>query len=63
MSEERGGSKEAYGGMAGGIILIGLGIIFLADIDFWPWILVVLGYPACRAATKDGLWAECRAGG
>jgi hypothetical protein len=58
MSEEKGGSKEAYGGAAGGIILIGLGIIFLADIDFWPWILVVLGLSGLPGSVaKDGLWA------
>lgn len=58
MSEEKGGSKEAYSGAAGGIILIGLGIIFLADIDFWPWILVVLGLSSLPGSVaKDGLWA------
>jgi len=45
-----------YSALSGGIFLIGLGILFLVpQIDFWPWILVVLGVaglPASLARKK-----------
>lgn len=42
----------------GAIVLIGIGLIFLLDINFWPWILFVVAVPALLGGiAKDGLWA------
>ena len=50
--------QEKWGGAAGGILLIGIGVIFLTDIDFWPWILVVLGLSSLPGSVASkGLWA------
>lgn len=39
-------------------MLIGIGLIFLLGIDFWPWILFVVAVPALLSGiAKDGLWA------
>jgi hypothetical protein len=48
---------KAYGGLSAGILLIGLGIVFLVPgLGFWPWILVVLGAAGLPAslATQRG---------
>lgn len=44
--------------LSGGIILIGIGIIFLADLDFFPWILAVAGLASLPGSVAaEGLWA------
>jgi hypothetical protein len=35
--------KKTYESLSAGIFLIGLGLLFLTHIGFWPWILVVIG--------------------
>ena len=48
---------KTYGGLSAGILLIGLGIVFLVPgLGFWPWILVVLGAAGLPAslATQRG---------
>jgi hypothetical protein len=50
--------KSALEGTSGGIILIGIGLIFLLKIDFFPAILVVLGLAGLpESIAKKGLWA------
>lgn len=51
--------KDTFDGMSGGIFLIGFGVLFLIDgIDFWPWILAVIGLSSLPASVaRDGLWA------
>lgn len=50
--------KDAFQGISGAILLIGIGIIFLADIDIWPWILVVFGLASLpESLAQKGLWA------
>jgi hypothetical protein len=50
--------KDAFHGMTGGIILIGIGIIFLANIDFFPAILVVIGLAGLpESVAQKGFWA------
>lgn len=46
-------NKRTYEGISGGIFLIGLGILFLMRIGFWPWILVVLGLAGLPAALAN----------
>ncbi|NLE51217.1 MAG: hypothetical protein GX613_07400 [Chloroflexi bacterium] len=42
---------------AGAFVLIGLGLIFLLDISFWPWIMFVVAIPAfLHGLTEDGTW-------
>jgi hypothetical protein len=49
--------KELFGGMSGGIMLIGLGLLFWLDL-FWPWILVVIGLASLPGSiASKGLWA------
>jgi hypothetical protein len=51
-------NKDAFHGMTGGIILIGIGIIFLANIDFFPAILVVIGLAGLpESVAQKGFWA------
>lgn len=42
--------KKTYESISGGIFLIGLGILFLTDLGFWPWILVVIGLSGLPAS-------------
>ena len=42
--------KKNLEGLSGGILLIGLGIIFLTHIGFWPWILIVVGLAGLPAS-------------
>lgn len=47
-----------WGGASGGIFMIGIGLIFLLDIDFFPWILLVIGLSSLPGSlAKEGLWA------
>ena len=52
-------AKRSYESLSGGIFLIGIGILFLVPgIDFWPWILAVVGaagLPASLANKKGWL--------
>ncbi len=58
MSRRDRRESGAWGGASGGIILIGIGLIFLLDIPFFPWILLVLGLSSLPGSlAKDGLWA------
>jgi hypothetical protein len=51
-------NKDAFHGITGGIILIGIGIIFLANIEFFPAILVVIGLAGLpESVAQKGFWA------
>lgn len=49
-------SKEKAGGMSGGIFLIGIGIIFWLNLDFFPWILVVIALAALPGNVVNESW-------
>lgn len=57
--QKRSASKSTLEGMSGGIILIGLGVLFLWDaVPFWPWILLVVGLASLPGSiANEGLWA------
>ena len=59
MAKRKRGQKEALEGASGGIMLIGIGVLFLVDeIDFWPWILVVIGLASLPGSVaRKGFWA------
>jgi len=38
--------RALYGGLQGFVWLLGLGILFLPGVGFWPWILVLCGISA-----------------
>jgi len=47
-------AEKYYQGLSGGIFLIGLGILLLVPaIDFWPWILVVIGLAGLPASVVN----------
>ena len=61
--------------VGGAAVLIGIGLIFLLDISFWPWILFVVAIPAFLHGLSEGGgtyaesgavwlvgWADCAAG-
>jgi hypothetical protein len=51
-------SGDAFHGASGGILLIGIGIIFLAKIDFFPAILAVVGLASLpESVAQKGFWA------
>lgn len=55
--------KGKLEGASGAIILIGIGLIFLLDISFWPWILFVVAAPAVLSGIAEGgLWAGLQGG-
>lgn len=55
-SEHPMGSRWENAG--GAIVLIGIGLIFLLGIGFWPWILFVVAVPALLGGiARGGLWA------
>lgn len=43
-------NKKTYEGISGGIMLIGIGLLFLTGIGFWPWILLVIGLAGLPAS-------------
>jgi hypothetical protein len=50
--------KSALEGASGGIFLIGLGILFLTKVNFFPWILVVIGVASLPGSVaQKGFWA------
>jgi hypothetical protein len=50
--------KDRWEEATGGIVLIGIGLIFLLELDFFPWILVVAGFASLPGSiAKEGLWA------
>jgi hypothetical protein len=50
--------KSRLEGASVGIILIGVGLIFLLNIDFFPAILVVVGLASLPGSlANEGLWA------
>jgi hypothetical protein len=59
MGKSKRSHKDEMGGLSGGIMLIGLGILFLVDdIGFWPWILAVIGLASLPGSiAAEGLWA------
>jgi hypothetical protein len=52
-------TKKTLEGLSGGIMLIGIGVLFLVDsIDFWPWILLVVGLAGVPGSIAEkGFWA------
>jgi hypothetical protein len=57
MAKSKRGGQMLHG-MSGGIFMIGLGVIFLFNIPFWPWILVLLGVTSVPSSiAEEGLWA------
>jgi hypothetical protein len=40
--------------ISGGIMLIGLGVIYLLKLSFWPWILVVLAFATLAHSVAQG---------
>lgn len=57
MSKGREG-KNRFEGVGGALFMIGLGVLFLSDLDFWPWILLVIGLSSLpESMARDGLWA------
>jgi hypothetical protein len=52
-------AKKTLEGLSGGIMLIGIGVLFLVDsIDFWPWILLVVGLAGVpESIAEEGFWA------
>lgn len=51
-------SGKMLHGMGGGLFMIGLGVIFLFNIPFWPWILALIGITSVPSSiAEDGLWA------
>jgi len=42
--------KAVYGSLYGFVWLLGLGILFLPGVGFWPWILVLVGISAIISA-------------
>jgi len=40
--------------VGGAAVLIGIGLIFLLDISFWPWILFVVAIPAFLHGLSEG---------
>jgi len=58
MAKMKSGQKSALEGASGGIFLIGLGILFLSKVDFFPWILVVIGVSSLPGSlAQKGFWA------
>jgi hypothetical protein len=52
------GEKDTMGTVSAGIMLVGIGVIFLAGIDIFPWILALIGLASLPGSVaKDGLWA------
>lgn len=52
------GEKNALHGTGMGILLIGLGVLFLLDLDILPWILVVFGLAGLPSSIAEkGFWA------
>jgi hypothetical protein len=57
MEKRKRGQKEALEGASGGIMLIGIGVLFLLD-AFWPGILVVIGLASLPGSVaRKGFWA------
>lgn len=46
--------SSTYGALSGGILLIGIGMIFLLKLDFFPAILAVLGLSTIVAGLATG---------
>ena len=50
--------KSKLEGASGGIILVGIGLIFLLNIDFFPAILIVIGLASLPGSLANkGFWA------
>jgi len=45
--------KQAYEGASAGILLIGLGVLFLTGLGVWPWILLVVGLAGLPASLAN----------
>ncbi|MCD4686927.1 MAG: hypothetical protein K8S97_13435 [Anaerolineae bacterium] len=57
MAKRKRRSKMLHG-MGGGLFMIGLGVMFLLNIPFWPWILALIGITSVPSSiAEDGLWA------
>lgn len=58
MSRHRKKHNKLLHGMGGGLFMIGLGLIFLLDIPFWPWILLLIGISGTPSSiAEEGLGA------
>ena len=59
MGKSKRKAKKELSALSGGIMMIGLGILFLVEgIGFWPWILVVVGLAGLpESLARDGFWA------
>ena len=57
--KKRSATTTTLEGMSGGIMLIGIGVLFLVEsIDIWPWILMVVGLASVPGSiAKEGFWA------
>jgi hypothetical protein len=47
-------TKQRADQIAGGVFLIGLGLIFFTNVGFWPWILFVLGASSMARGMAEG---------
>lgn len=58
MEKQNPNNKKVLAGMSGGFFLVGLGLMFYFDIDFWPWILVPIGIAGFLSQIEgEGFWA------
>lgn len=57
MAKRKNRDKMLHG-MGGSLFMIGLGVMFLLDIGFWPWILLLIGITSVPSSiAEDGFWA------
>jgi hypothetical protein len=47
-------SKQRADQISGGVFLIGLGLLFFTHVDFWPWILFVIGASSIARGMAEG---------
>lgn len=58
MEKRKNDQQNVWEGITGAVILIGIGLIFLLEIDIWPWIMVVIGLAILPGSiSREGLWA------
>ena len=47
-------SRQRGSQISGGVFFIGLGLIFFTHVDFWPWILFVIGASSIARGMAEG---------
>ncbi|MBN1679546.1 MAG: hypothetical protein JW966_04590 [Anaerolineae bacterium] len=59
MGKHKRKNQATWDGVTGGIMLIGFGLLFMVDeIDFWPWVLAVIGFATLPSSiAREGFWA------